>query len=94
MEKLAHTDTVMLMFLELTNNQAAVLSAYRGERYIFMITRINITIDDELLNKIDSYAKKRYLSRSGLIAFVLSTYLDVAVTDPDAFKLTPDFVEV
>ena len=41
-----------------------------------MIKRINITIDDVLLNKIDSYSKKRYLSRSGLISAVLSGYLD------------------
>ena len=40
------------------------------------IKRINITIDEELLNKIDSYSKKRYLSRSGLISMVLSTFLD------------------
>lgn len=41
-----------------------------------MIKRINITIDDELLNRIDSFSKKRYLSRSGLISMVLSSYLD------------------
>ena len=41
-----------------------------------MIKRINITIDEGLLNKIDSYSKKRYLSRSGLISLALSTYLD------------------
>lgn len=41
-----------------------------------MMKRINITIDEDLLNRIDSYTKKRYGSRSGLIAFVLSTYLD------------------
>ena len=38
--------------------------------------RINITINDDLLNRIDSYSKKRYLSRSGLISLVLSTYLN------------------
>lgn len=40
------------------------------------IKRINITIDEDLLNRIDSYSKKRYLSRSGLISLALSTYLD------------------
>lgn len=40
-----------------------------------MIKRINITIDENLLNKIDSYSKNRYLSRSAFISFVLSTYL-------------------
>ena len=41
-----------------------------------MIKRINITIDDDLLNKIDFYSKKRYLTRSGLISYVLSAYLE------------------
>lgn len=41
-----------------------------------MMKRINITIDEDLLTRIDSFTKKRYGSRSGLIAFVLSTYLD------------------
>lgn len=41
-----------------------------------MLKRINITIDDELLNKIDSYSKKRFVNRSGLISYVLSSYLD------------------
>lgn len=41
-----------------------------------MIKRINITIDDVLLNKIDSYSKKRYITRSGLISAILSGYLD------------------
>ena len=49
-----------------------------------MMKRINITIDDELLNKIDSYSKKRYLSRSGFISFVLSTYLDNVVNTPES----------
>lgn len=38
--------------------------------------RINITIGEELLNKTDSYAEKRYLSRSCLISLALSYYLD------------------
>ena len=38
--------------------------------------RINITIGDELLNKTDSYAEKRCLSRSCLISLALSYYLD------------------
>ena len=38
--------------------------------------RINITISEELLNKTDSCAEKRYLSRSCLISLALSYYLD------------------
>ena len=56
-----------------------------------MITRINITIDEDLLNKIDSYSKKRYLSRSGLISAVLSGYLDTVeqVPSSSAYALKP-----
>ena len=50
--------------------------------------RINITIDEELLNRIDSYAKQRYLTRSGLISLALSIFLKLPVfsTDVDEFK--------
>ena len=50
--------------------------------------RINISIDEELLNKIDSYAKKRYLSRSGLISLALSIFLKIPIfsSDVDEFK--------
>ena len=41
-----------------------------------MVKRINITIDEDLLNKIDSYAKKKHCSRSGLISYVFSTYFE------------------
>lgn len=51
-----------------------------------MMKRINITIDYDLLNRIDSYTKKRYGTRSGLIAFVLSSFLDTVETNPDALK--------
>lgn len=46
------------------------------------IKRINITIDEDLLNKVDSYLKNRYLSRSGLISLVLSSYLDYVFSSP------------
>lgn len=41
-----------------------------------MIKRVNISFDEDLLNKIDSFSKKRYISRSGFISMVLSSYLD------------------
>lgn len=41
-----------------------------------MIKRINITIDEDLLNKIEFYSKKRYLTRSGFISLAVSTFLD------------------
>ena len=54
-----------------------------------MIKRINITIDEELLNRIDSYSKKSYLSRSGLISLVLSTYLNKVEKDSNSFAYDP-----
>ena len=45
--------------------------------------RINITIDEELLNRIDFYAKQRYLSRSGLISLALSIFLKIPVFSSD-----------
>ena len=59
-----------------------------------MMKRINITIDENLLNRIDSYTRKRYFSRSGLIAFALSTYLDTVEEDPKNLKQINGFVEV
>ena len=52
-----------------------------------MIKRINITIDEDLLNKIDSYSKIKYFSRSGLISYVLSTYLDCVEKTSGSFAL-------
>ena len=49
--------------------------------------RINITIDQDLLNKIDSYAKKHYLSRSGLISLALSIFLKIRVFSSDVNEL-------
>ena len=59
-----------------------------------MMKRINITIDNDLLNRIDSYTKKRYGSRSGLIAFVLSSFFDNVETDPDVLNHTTSPVKV
>ena len=59
-----------------------------------MMKRINITIEEDLLNRIDSYTKKRYGNRSGLIAFILSNYLDIVESDPDALKHITSVVKV
>lgn len=37
--------------------------------------KVQITLDDELMKKIDIYADKNYMSRSGLIGFACSQYL-------------------
>lgn len=36
----------------------------------------NITLPKDLLDRADEYAKKNFLSRSGLMALALKTYLD------------------
>lgn len=38
--------------------------------------KITISIDDELLIKVDEYVKKNYMTRSGLIAMCLSQHLN------------------
>lgn len=48
--------------------------------------KLNITLNDELLKRIDTYAKRNYLSRSGLIAqcctqFLNAQELTLAMTD-------------
>lgn len=38
--------------------------------------KINISLDDELVERCDRYAKENYLSRSGLISMALTQYLN------------------
>ena len=40
------------------------------------ILKINITINDDLLKKVDSYAKSNYLKRSSVVSLALLDYLD------------------
>ena len=40
--------------------------------------RLNITINDELLEKIDEYAKSKYMSRSAFLAMAADTYINQA----------------
>lgn len=37
--------------------------------------KVNITVDDELMKKIDEYADEHYMSRSGLMSLACSQYL-------------------
>lgn len=37
--------------------------------------KINVSLDDDLLRRVDSYADENYLSRSGLISIALAQYL-------------------
>ena len=60
-----------------------------------MIKRINISINEDLLNKIDSYAQKRYLSRSGFISLALSAYfLDFVDKIPSSSTRVDDFRKI
>ena len=38
--------------------------------------KVNITINDDLLKKVDSYAKSNYLKRSSVVSLALLDYLD------------------
>jgi metal-responsive CopG/Arc/MetJ family transcriptional regulator len=38
--------------------------------------KVNITLDDELLERVDEYADKTYISRSGLISLAVTQYLN------------------
>lgn len=40
------------------------------------MSKINISIDDELLERADKYTKKMYTSRSGLISIALASYMN------------------
>lgn len=40
------------------------------------MAKINISIDDELLERADKYTKKLYTSRSGLISIALASYMN------------------
>ena len=39
---------------------------------------VQITLDDELVSRLDDYAEDNYLSRSGCISLALSQYLNAA----------------
>lgn len=38
--------------------------------------RLNITINDELVKKIDAFAKSKYMSRSAFLALAADTYIN------------------
>lgn len=40
--------------------------------------KINVSLDDELLKRIDNYADSNYMSRSGLISFACVQFLNQA----------------
>lgn len=40
--------------------------------------KINITLDEELMGRIDDYAEENYLNRSSLISFATTQFLNTA----------------
>ena len=42
------------------------------------MAKVQISVDDELLKRIDNYSERNYLSRSGLITLACSQYLNQA----------------
>lgn len=40
--------------------------------------KVNVTLDDKLLSRLDAYADENYMSRSGLISLACTQYLNSA----------------
>ena len=40
--------------------------------------KVNITVDDKLMERIDRYAEENYMSRSGLVSFACTQFLNQA----------------
>ena len=38
--------------------------------------KVNVTLDDELMQRVDNYADRNYMSRSGLISIAVTQYLN------------------
>ena len=38
--------------------------------------KVNITLDDELMQRVDAYADENYMSRSGLLSVAVTQYLN------------------
>ena len=38
--------------------------------------KVNVTLDDELLQRADEYADRNYMSRSGLLSLALTSFLN------------------
>ena len=49
------------------------------------MAKINVSINDDLLKQIDSYAEQHFMSRSGLISFAMSQFF-LADQLPKAFS--------
>ncbi len=64
---------VLLMFLQ-------------GYRRILMKKRINITLEDEVVRRVDSYADEHYTSRSGAITMLIVEATDKPVSKKGASR--------
>lgn len=38
--------------------------------------KVNVTLDDELMKRVDDYADRNYMSRSGLLSIAVTQYLN------------------
>ena len=58
--------------------------------------KVNVTLDDELMQRVDNYADRNYMSRSGLISLAVTQYLNqqeviLAIKDVSlAIQLVPE----
>lgn len=56
--------------------------------------KINITLQEELLERVDKYAGENALSRSGLIALAVSQYLNAVEAMPSVNKILASMAAV
>lgn len=49
--------------------------------------KVNVTLPEELLQRIDAFAEENAMTRSGLLAISARQYLDAAMLTPDMKKL-------
>lgn len=52
--------------------------------------RVTITINDELIKKIDQYAKDNFMPRSTFMALACKTYMEQV----EVMKLMPEIIEI
>ena len=48
--------------------------------------KVQVSLDERLVDRIDNYADANYMSRSGLISFVMSLYLNQVGVNKESNK--------
>lgn len=59
-----------------------------------MVRKINITLREDLLERMDAYSKNNAMTRSGLIALAVTQYLNAVEAMPSVNKLLASMAAV